>query len=85
MFGTCGGMAQSNANLEVEEICTEANSPDVMNAMRWHPQDDKTSAQTAATSGAAKAGGPWEFLLARYEELRGVHSVIRELLKGRGR
>ena len=27
MFGKCGGMAQSNANLEVEEICTKTNSP----------------------------------------------------------
>ena len=36
--------------------------------MRWYPQDDKTSAQTAATAGAAKAGGPWEFVLARYRK-----------------
>ena len=51
--------------------------------MRWHPQDDKTSALIAATAGAAEAGRHWEFLLARYEELRGVHGIVQELLKGR--
>ena len=71
-------------DLEVEEICTEANLSNVTQTQCAGTRKTTNIRSIRRNSRSSQGQRTLEFLLVRYEELRGVHEVDRELLKGRG-